>query len=84
MGEVSIVLLFVSTNNFQCQHSNKSTALTSRPNGFHNHKHAWPSRMRGKAEALAHLLTRLDLAIGRAKTEDVFTDEVNHAGFHRP
>jgi hypothetical protein len=29
-------------------------------------------------------LTRLDLAIVRAQKEDVFTDEVNQAGFHRP
>jgi len=29
-------------------------------------------------------LTRLDLDIARTQTEDVFTDEVNQAGFHRP
>jgi hypothetical protein len=33
--------------------------------------------VRRKGETLAQLLTRLDLAIGRAQTEDVFTDEVN-------
>jgi hypothetical protein len=40
--------------------------------------------VRRKGETLAQLLTRLDLAIARAQTEDVFTDEVNQAGFHRP
>jgi hypothetical protein len=38
VGEVSKVLLFVWTNNIQCQHSKKSTALNSRPHGFHKHK----------------------------------------------
>jgi hypothetical protein len=33
--------------------------------------------IRRKGETLAQLLTRLDLAIARAQTEDVFTDEVN-------
>ena len=32
---------------------------------------------RRKGETLAQLLTRLDLAIGKAFTEDVFTDEIN-------
>ena len=32
---------------------------------------------RRKGESLAQLLTRLDLAIARAQTEDVFTDEIN-------
>jgi hypothetical protein len=40
--------------------------------------------VRRKGETLVELLTRLDLAIARAQTEDVFTDEVNQAGFHRP
>jgi hypothetical protein len=30
-----------------------------------------------KGETLAQLLTRLDLAIAKAYTEDVFTDEIN-------
>jgi hypothetical protein len=33
--------------------------------------------VRRKGETLAQLLIRLDLAIARAQTEDVFTDEVN-------
>jgi len=33
--------------------------------------------VRRKGKTLAHLLTRLDLAIGKAFTEDVFTDEIN-------
>jgi hypothetical protein len=33
--------------------------------------------VRRKGETLAQLLTRLDLAIGKAFTEDVFTDEIN-------
>jgi hypothetical protein len=33
--------------------------------------------VRRKGETLAQLLTRLDLAIARAQTEDVFTDEIN-------
>ena len=34
---------------------------------------------RRKDESLAQLLTRLDLAIARAQTDDVFTDEINQA-----
>jgi hypothetical protein len=33
--------------------------------------------VRRKGETLAQLLTRLDLAIARAQTEDVCTDEIN-------
>jgi hypothetical protein len=33
--------------------------------------------VRRNGETLAQLLTRLDLAIGKAFTEDVFTDEIN-------
>ena len=33
--------------------------------------------VRQKGETLAQLLTRLDLAIAKAFTEDVFTDEIN-------
>ena len=36
--------------------------------------------VRRKGETLAQLLTRLDLAIARAQTEDVFTDEVRPRG----
>jgi hypothetical protein len=36
--------------------------------------------VRRKGETLAQLLTRLNLAIGRAQTDDVFTDEVNPPG----
>jgi hypothetical protein len=32
---------------------------------------------RRKGESLSQLLTRLDLAIARAHTEDTFTDEIN-------
>ena len=32
---------------------------------------------RREGETLGQLLTRLDLAIGKAFTEDVFTDEIN-------
>ena len=32
---------------------------------------------RRKGESLAQLLTRLDLAIARAQTDDIFTDEIN-------
>jgi hypothetical protein len=32
---------------------------------------------RQKGESLAQLLSRLDLAIALAHTEDVFTDEIN-------
>jgi hypothetical protein len=30
-----------------------------------------------KGESLAQLLSRLDLAIARAHTDDIFTDEIN-------
>ena len=33
--------------------------------------------LRRKGEALALLLTRLDLAIAKAYNEDIFTDEIN-------
>jgi hypothetical protein len=46
------------------------------------HDHAGNSRPRGvlvprNGETLAQVLTRLDLAIGKAFTEDVLTDEIN-------
>jgi acetylglutamate kinase len=33
--------------------------------------------VRRKGETLAELLTRLDMAIAKAKTEGIFTDEIN-------
>ena len=50
----------------------------------HEGKNTLAILVRRKGETLTQLLTRLALAIGRAQTEDVFTDEVNQAGFHRP
>lgn len=38
---------------------------------------------RQKGESLAQLLTRLDLAIARAHTDDVITDEINPANAKR-
>jgi len=35
---------------------------------------------RRKGESLAQLLSRLDLAIARAHTDDIFTDEINPPG----
>ena len=40
-------------------------------------KNALAMLVRRKGETLAQLLTRLDLAIARAQTDDVFTDELN-------
>jgi hypothetical protein len=37
-----------------------------------------------EGESLTELLTRLDLAIARAHTEDIFTDEINPANAKRP
>jgi hypothetical protein len=39
---------------------------------------------RQKGESLTELLSRLNLAIARAHTEDVFTDEINPANTKRP
>jgi hypothetical protein len=36
-----------------------------------------------KGESLTELLSRLNLAIARAHTEDVFTDEINPANTKR-
>jgi hypothetical protein len=33
--------------------------------------------VRRRGETLAQLMTRLDLAIAKANTEDVYTDEIN-------
>ena len=43
----------------------------------HEGKNALAMLVRRKGETLAQLLTRLDLAIARAQTDDVFTDELN-------
>lgn len=50
----------------------------------HEGKNTLAMLVRRKGETLSQLLTRLDLAIARAQTEDVFTDEVNQAGFYQP
>lgn len=50
----------------------------------HEGKNTLAMLVRRNGETLAQLLTRLDLAIARAQTEDVFTDEVNQAGFQGP
>lgn len=50
----------------------------------HEGKNTLAMLVRRKGETLVQLLTRLDLAIARAQTEDIFTDEVNQVGFHRP
>jgi hypothetical protein len=39
---------------------------------------------RQNGESLAQLLSRLDLAIALAHTEEVFTDEINPANTKRP
>jgi hypothetical protein len=39
---------------------------------------------RRRGESLAELLSRLDLAIARAHTDDIFTDEINAANAKRP
>jgi hypothetical protein len=50
----------------------------------HEGKHTLAMLKRRKDESLAHLLSRLDLAIARAHTEDIFTDEINPANTKRP
>ena len=44
----------------------------------HEGRHTLAMLVRRKSETLAQLLVRLDLAIARAQTDDVFTDEVNN------
>ena len=44
----------------------------------HEERNTLAMLVRRKGETLAQLLTRLDLAIARAQTDDVFTDEVNN------
>jgi hypothetical protein len=39
--------------------------------------------VRRKGETLLQLLTRLDLAIAKAQTEDVFTDEINPPAYSK-
>ena len=39
---------------------------------------------RRKGESLAELLSRLNLAIARAHTDDIFTDEINPTNVKRP
>ena len=43
----------------------------------HEGRHTLAMLKRQKGESLAQLLCRLDLAIARAQTDDVFTDEIN-------
>ena len=43
----------------------------------HEGRHTLAMLKRRKGESLAQLLSRLDLAIARAHTDDVFTDEIN-------
>jgi hypothetical protein len=43
----------------------------------HEGRHTLAMLKRQKGESLAQLLYRLDLAIARAHTDDIFTDEIN-------
>jgi hypothetical protein len=43
----------------------------------HKGRHTLAMLKRQKGESLAQLLSRLDLAIARAQTDDIFTDEIN-------
>jgi hypothetical protein len=43
----------------------------------HEGRHTLAMLKRQKGESLAQLLSRLDLAIARAHTDDIFTDEIN-------
>ena len=43
----------------------------------HEGRHTLAMPKRQKGESLAQLLSRLDLAITRAHTDDIFTDEIN-------
>jgi hypothetical protein len=43
----------------------------------HEGRHTLAMLKRRKGESLAQLLSRLDLAIARAHTDDIFTDEIN-------
>ena len=50
----------------------------------HEGRHTLAMLKRQKGESLVQLLSRLDLAIALAHTEDVFTDEINPANTKRP
>ena len=50
----------------------------------HEGKHTLAMLKRQKDESLTELLSRLNLAIARAHTEDLFTDEINPANTKRP
>jgi hypothetical protein len=43
----------------------------------HEGSHTLAMLKRQKGESLAQLLSRLDLAIARAQTDNIFTDEIN-------
>ena len=43
----------------------------------HEGKNTLAMLKRRKGESLAQVLSRLDLAIARAQTDDIFTDEIN-------
>lgn len=43
----------------------------------HEGRHTLAMLKRQKGESLAQLLSRLDFAIARAHTDDIFTDEIN-------
>jgi hypothetical protein len=43
----------------------------------HEGRHTLAMLKRQKGESLAQLLSRLDLAIAKAHTDDIFTDEIN-------
>ncbi len=43
----------------------------------HEGRHTLAMLKRQKGESLSQLLSRLDLAIARAQTDDIFTDEIN-------
>jgi hypothetical protein len=51
----------------------------------HEGRHTLAMLKRQKGESLTQLLSRLDLAIARAQTDDIFTDEINQpASSKRP
>ena len=50
----------------------------------HEGRHTLAMLKRQKGESLTELLSRLNLAIARAHTEDIFTDEINPANTKRP
>lgn len=50
----------------------------------HEGRHTLAMLKRQKGESLTELLSRLNLAIARAHTEDIFTDEINPANMQRP